>query len=143
VFVVGENYDRPYVTVTVLRDLSLFNERITLEFATSDVTATGIDSNKYQACLRLPKMQRGLAQCGDYEQTRGIMVLEEGRDRSTFTVGIVDDLCGEKFMKFIQLTLSIPGTNALQGEVVSAKIRIDDNDDVYGDQYCYKGELAS
>jgi hypothetical protein len=107
-----------------------------LEFATSDLTAIGIDSNKYNECLRLPKMQRGAAQCGDYEHTRGVMVLEQGRDRSTFTVAIVDDLCQERFMKFIQLTLSIPGTNALQGEVLSAKIRIDDNDEIYGDQYC-------
>lgn len=83
-------------------------------------------------------MLRGAANCGDYEHTRGIMVLDKGRDRSTFTVGIVDDLCQEKFMKFIQLTLSIPGTNALQGEAVSAQIRIDDNDDIYasGHQYC-------
>jgi hypothetical protein len=138
-FVIGENYDRPYVTITVLRDLSLFHERIVLEYATSDLTATGIDSKKYEACLHLPKMQRGLAECGDYEQTRGYMILEEGRDRSTFTVGIVDDLCQEKFMKFIQLTLSIPGANVMQGEMVSAKIRIDDNDDIYGDQYCYRG----
>jgi hypothetical protein len=31
-------------------------------------------------------------------------------------------------MEFIQVTISIPGAASLQGEVLSARIRIDDDD---------------
>jgi hypothetical protein len=132
---VEEQYDRQYVTVTVLRDVSVYSGLLVLEFATSDISAVGVDSNKYGECLRLPPMRRGPRQCGDYEHTKGLMVIEAGNDRGTFTVGIVDDLCKEKFMEFIQLTLSVPGSAALQGEKLYAQIRIDDNDP-NGEKYC-------
>ncbi len=131
-----EDYDRFYVTITVMRDLSIYRDRIVLEYATSDLTAQGIDSIKYQECLRLPPMKRSQAKCGDYEQTRGEMVIEADRDRSTFTIGIIDDLCLEQFMEYIQITLAVPGSASLLGETVSAKLRIDDNDEVYGTKYC-------
>tara|TARA_B110000090_G_C13234328_1_gene389908 strand:- start:113 stop:265 length:153 start_codon:yes stop_codon:yes gene_type:complete len=40
----------------------------------------------------------------------------------------MNDLCHERFLKYVQVTLSVPGAGPLQGEAVSAKIRIDDDD---------------
>lgn len=48
VYIIQENYDRPYITMTVMRDLSMYTDRIVLEYVTSDLTAKGIDSNKYK-----------------------------------------------------------------------------------------------
>ena len=103
VFKVFESFDRQYVTVTILRDTSVYDDVLVLEYSTSDLTAEGVDSNKYEECLRLPPMQRGPAKCGDYEQTSGEMTIAAGDDRGTFTVGLVDDLCKEKFVEFIQV----------------------------------------
>jgi hypothetical protein len=118
-----------------MRDVNVFSGMLVLEFATSDLTATGVDSNKYAECLELPPLKRGAAQCGDYEHTQGLMTIAAGDDRGTFTVGIVDDRCREHFMEFIQLTISVPGSASLQGESMSAKLRIDDND-FEGVNYC-------
>jgi hypothetical protein len=134
-FKIIESHDRQYVKITVMRDLTVFDDMLVLEYATSDLSATGVDSNKYAECLELPPLKRGLAGCGDYEHTQGLMTIAAGDDRGTFTVGIVDDRCREHFMEFVQLTLSVPGSSSLQGEYMSAKLRIDDND-FEGTSYC-------
>ena len=40
----------------------------------------------------------------------------------------MNDQCYERFLEFVQVTLSVPGSSVLQGETLSAKIRIDDDD---------------
>ena len=134
-FKIIESYDRQYARITILRDLNVFSDMLVLEYATSDLSAEGVDSNKYEECLKLPPLKRGPAQCGDYEHTQGLMTISAGDDRGTFTVGIVDDRCREHFMEFIQLTISVPGSASLQGETISAKLRIDD-DDFEGTSHC-------
>ena len=134
-FKISESHDRQYARITILRDVDVFSDMLVLEYATSDLTATGVDSNKYAECLELPPLKRGAAKCGDYEHTQGLMTIAAGDDRGTFTVGIVDDRCREHFMEFIQLTISVPGSASLQGESMSAKLRIDDND-FEGVSYC-------
>ena len=42
------------------------------EFATSDLSARGVDTNKFDACLLLPVKERTANGCFDYEQTRGL-----------------------------------------------------------------------
>jgi hypothetical protein len=111
VFKVVENYDRQYITVTILRDVRIYSDLLQLEYSTSDLTARGVDSIKYAECLKLPPMQRGPAKCGDYEQTKGIMTILAGDDRGTFTVGIVDDLCRERFMEFVQVNCTIESSH--------------------------------
>ena len=88
----------------MLRDLNVFDGPVTLEYATSDLTARGIDSALYQVCMVLPVKVRAANGCGDYEQTRGLMHIAAGDDRGTFTVNIVNDLCQEHFMKYIEVS---------------------------------------
>ena len=85
--------------------------------------------------LLLAPLQRGPAGCGDYQHSSGVVVIPEGVKSGGFTVNILDDLCKERFMEYVQVTLSVPGSAALQGERLSTKIRIDDND-YDGEQYC-------
>ena len=87
----------------MLRNIHVFNGPVTLEYATSDLTARGVDSVQYGVCMRLPVKDRAAHGCGDYEQTRGLMYVASGVDRGTFIVNIVDDLCQERFMKYIQV----------------------------------------
>jgi hypothetical protein len=78
--------------------------------------------------MDLATNERGPAGCGDYEQTKGVLRLAAGSVSGGFDVRIMNDLCKERFMKYIQVTISVPGSAALQGEAVSCKIRIDDDD---------------
>jgi hypothetical protein len=87
----------------VLRDTAVYNGSLTLEYATSDLTATAVDESKYRACRALPVTDRGPAGCGDYEQTRGLMYIAPGVDRGTFTVRLVDDYCRERFVEYVQV----------------------------------------
>ncbi|CAM9860729.1 unnamed protein product, partial [Chrysoparadoxa australica] len=133
------------VGIELVRDLKYSNEYLTVGFATSDVTARGVDSPAFQNCFGLPAAERGNhwfthslthththslthALGGDYEQTAGQVTFEPGQVGAAFHVRIMDDLCRELFPEYVQLTLSIPGTSALYGDAYSAKIRIDDDD---------------
>eukprot|EP01034_Spumella_vulgaris_P023126 gene23126-29319_t len=115
-------------TVTLLRDPDVYAGLIVLEYATSDLTARGVDSSKFDECMLLSVRERAPVGCGDYEQSTGLVVIEPGDMSGGFTVRIMDDLCYERFMEYIQVTISVPGSAALQGETLSAKVRIDDND---------------
>lgn len=132
--VLENRHDRT-VTLTLLRDLNVYAGAMVVEFATSDLTARGVDETRYDECLLMATMDRGAAGCGDYQLTSGVVVIPAGIRSGGFTVKIMDDLCQERFMEYIQVTVSVPGSAALQGERLSAKIRIDDND-YDGDQYC-------
>jgi hypothetical protein len=101
---VTENSDRGYAEITVLRDVHVFDGPVTLEYATSDLTARGIDSTQFEFCIQLPVKDRAANGCGDYEQTRGLMHIAAGDDRGTFTVNIVNDLCQERFMKYVEVS---------------------------------------
>ena len=134
-YTILENRHDRVVTLTVLRDLLVYAGDTVVEYATSDLTARGMDSARYEECLAMATMDRGPAGCGDYEQSSGVVIIPAGVKSGGFTVRILDDLCKERFMEYIQVTLSVPGAAALQGERLSAKIRIDDND-YDGEQYC-------
>lgn len=120
-----------------------------IAYATSDLTAKGVDGYKYAACLLLSPANRGPAGCGDYEQTQGKIYYPEGANSGGFTVNIVNYLCSKPFLKFIQvslsnfseysgsefplvqLTLSVPGAGGIQGQSFTAKLRIDDDNFLY------------
>lgn len=144
---------KSFITLTIYRDTTIYDGLLVLEYATSDLTATGIDAEKYLACSKLATADRGPAGCGDYMQTAGFVTILPGERSGGFNVNIVDDTCNESNMKYIQVglivllflssidfacpqvTLSVPGSAALQGETLSAMIRIDDND-FASTQYC-------
>ncbi len=90
-------------TVTLLRDPDVYSGQIVLEYATSDLTARGVDTPKFTACMRLSVRERGPAGCGDYEQSTGLVVIAPGDMSGGFEVKLVDDLCYERFVKFIQV----------------------------------------
>lgn len=92
-----------FATVTLLRDREIYDGRIIVEYATSDLTAKGVDALKYAECMKMATLLRAAAGCGDYEQTSGVIVMESTDDKGGFTVNIVDDLCYERFMEFIQV----------------------------------------
>jgi hypothetical protein len=121
------------IAITVERDLMIFPGKMVLEFATSDITARGIDQKFFDYCMSLGVGDRARIGCGDYEQSAGYITFEEGVASGGFEVRIMDDLCYEKYNKLIQLTLSVPGSSVLSGEKVEATIRIDDDD--FGSQH--------
>lgn len=73
---------------------------------------------------------RGAAGCGDYEQTMGQLRFNVGAVRAILTINLMDDLCRERYPEYIQLTISVPGSASLQGEKLSAIVRIDDDDNL-------------
>ena len=91
------------MTLTLLRDLNVYAGAMVVEFATSDLTAQGVDDAKYEECLRIPAERRAAAGCGDYLLTAGVVEFPAGATTAGFTVSIVDDLCRERFMEYIQV----------------------------------------
>jgi hypothetical protein len=49
-----------FVTLTILRDVSIFDGLVVLEYATSDLTAKGIDEAKHKACMLMATADRGI-----------------------------------------------------------------------------------
>ena len=66
--------------------------------------------------------------CGDYELTSEELLFVEGETLSFFTTPIMDDLCYETKIEYLQLQLHIPGGGPIHGEHYRAHVRIDDND---------------
>ncbi len=102
-FVVLEGEEK-LVTLTLLRDLQVFAGEIVLEYATSDLTARGVDTEYFDYCLSLPVEVRGGLRCGDYEQTVGHVVIPAGVTSGGFTVRVMDDRCYSPFMKYLQVS---------------------------------------
>ena len=114
------------ITITVMRDSAHMDSILTVGYATSDLTATGIDSGKFAACEALPASQRD--GCGDYQQESGEITFTKGSNSAVFTVKIMNDFCKERYMEYVQLTLNVPGGGGISGNGYMAVIRIDDND---------------
>ena len=106
----------------------MYSEEILLEYATSDLSAVSVDAIKFASCLTLPTVMRNPALCGHYQQAHGIVRIPAGTTSGVFTINILNDLCRERFPRYLQLTLSVPGSASLQGEQLLAKVRIDDDD---------------
>ena len=116
------------ISITVSRTSNVYAGPLVLEYATSDLTATGVDTTKFDECMNMATNLRGPAKCGDYEQTSGNLIIPQGSNQAGFQIRIMNDLCHERFLKYVQLTLSVPGSSTLQGEAHSARLRIDDDD---------------
>ncbi|CAM9369676.1 unnamed protein product, partial [Choristocarpus tenellus] len=116
------------VSISVVRDLKHTSDWVTVAFATSDLSALGVDYTAYEQCWDLPITERDPSVCGDYEQTAGELTFAPGQQERTFFVRVMDDHCYEHYPEYVQLSLSIPGGAALRGEEYLAKLRIDDND---------------
>jgi hypothetical protein len=114
------------VTITIVRDSDYTDTVLTIGYSTSDLTATGVDSDKVTYCETLAAARRD--GCGDYQQTAGEVTFAKGSASATFTVNIMNDFCYERYMEYVQLTLNVPGGGPISGEGYMATIRIDDND---------------
>jgi hypothetical protein len=100
---------------------------VVVHYATSDITAVGVDAETFSRCQRIPISQRGDA-CGDYQLTAGDLVINAGLRSKSFFVPVMDNGCYEHPMEYLQVTLSVPGGNAILGEDYTATVRIDDDD---------------
>lgn len=103
---VKENRHDGEVTLTLLRDVRVYSGAMVVEFATSDLTARGVDEAQYQACMSMSPSKRAAAGCGDYVHTAGVVVFAADTAAAGFTVRIVDDLCRERFMEYIQVRIT-------------------------------------
>jgi hypothetical protein len=124
VAVEGEGGGRAVVTVS--RDPRFASRALTVAYATSDLTARGVDTLRFAACLNLPLAAR--AGCGDYLQTAGEATFAPGDASVNFAVYVMNDLCHEHHPEYVLLTLSVPGGGPLGGEDYVSRLRIDDDD---------------
>jgi hypothetical protein len=121
--------DQPHVVVNIGRDSEWLGRSFTISYATSDLTAQGVDLIKYDECMNMPLEDRGSKCKGDYLQTAGEITFGPKDSEVAFAVFIINDKCHEHYPEYILLTLSIPGSQAIGGEDYIARIRIDDDDD--------------
>lgn len=124
-FVAVEGTDQ-YVKIFLERDLTWSNSVFSIGYSTSDLSAIGVDTFKYEKCMKLHASERD--GCGDYQQAYGEVTFEEGEEFTYFEIHIMDDLCIERDMEYIQLHLHQFGGSILRGEGYRAQLRIDDDD---------------
>ncbi|KAL3786858.1 hypothetical protein HJC23_013779 [Cyclotella cryptica] len=124
-FTALEGTDRR-MKIFVQRDLAWSNSVSSIGYSTSDLSAVGVDTLKYEKCMKLHSSERD--GCGDYEQAAGEVVFSEGEEFAYFVVRIIDDLCTERNIEYAQLNLHLLGGSPIRGENYRAKLRIDDND---------------
>ncbi len=58
---------------------SLPQGELTVAVVMSDLTAQGVDSETYDACMAMPVKDRGDYGCGDYEQTASLVTFGKGQ----------------------------------------------------------------
>merc|ERR1711865_63650 len=126
IFRVMENVFSKRAEVQVIREGDLSTPLI-IGYATSDLSALGIDQMKYDACLAIPQGDRK-SDCGDYRHTSGELEFLASQKASSFFVPVMEDSCYEHGVEVFRVTLQIPGGGAILGEGYSAVVRIDDDD---------------
>ena len=114
------------VKIFIERDLSWSQGRYSIAYSLSDLSAVGVDKNRYDECMGTPSVDR--YGCGDYEQTSGVVTFNPGEQSAYFTVRIIDDFCIENHMEYVQINLHQIGGPPLRGENYRAQLRIDDQD---------------
>ena len=112
--------------IEIRRDVLNLNKSLTIGYASSDISAIGVNVGKFEECLVTPLSER--FGCGDYKQTSGEITFEVGESSTYFIINIMDDYCWERHVEYVQLTLHIPGGVQIYGEDYRAQLRIDDND---------------
>jgi hypothetical protein len=112
------------VEISVVRDET--NTKVIIGYSTSDLTATGVHRDKVEDCKKQRIEDR--IGCGDYEQSSGTLTFSVGQKEASFNVTIVNDNCWERHLKYVQLSLHIPGAGAILGEHFRSQLRIDDDD---------------
>jgi hypothetical protein len=100
---------------------------LTVSWATSDMTATGVDKETYERCFTIPAIDR-YGSCGDYMVSAGDLYFEAGITAKSFFVPLMDNGCYEHAMKYFRVALHVPGGGVLRGEQYEARVRIDDDD---------------
>lgn len=126
-----DNTDR-IASLTIARFGGNISEPLTVGYATEDLTAYGIDANKYADCMTMPATLRD--GCFDYQQTAGQVTFAAGETSKQLLVPIVDDTCYEHWDEYFIVRLNVPGGEALLGENFVARVRIDDDD--FGNDPC-------
>ena len=127
------------VKIFLERDLSWSNSTMTIRYSTSDLTAIGVDTPKFEECLRVHISERD--GCGDYEQSAGEVTFNEDEEHTYFTIRVMDDQCIERRLEYVQLNLHQLGGSPLRGESYRAQLRLDDDDwqDGYFSRNCTNG----
>lgn len=128
VFPYMENDVNKRAEVSVLRT-GPTTDVLVVSYSTSDITAVGVDAQKFAACSLIPISDRH-DRCGDYQQTFGDLTFDVGISAKSFFIPIMDNGCYEHPMEYIRVSLSVPGSGAILGENFVAKVRIDDDDKI-------------
>jgi len=115
------------IKIFVERDLAWSDSRFSIAYSTSDLTAIGVDTIKYDDCMK-NYPSPGRDGCGDYEQSSGEVTFNPKEQHAYFTIRIIDDRCIERHMEYVQLNLHQIGGSPLRGENYRSQLRIDDDD---------------
>ena len=112
--------------IFVERDLSWSNGLFSIGYSTSDLTAVGVDSLRYNECMNMHALDRD--GCGDYLHSSGEVTFNPGEQHAYFTMSIIDDKCIENHIEYAQLNLHQLGGSPLRGVNYRSMLRIDDDD---------------
>lgn len=104
------------------------SETLHVAYETNDISAKGISSSKAQYCFGLSYEDRGLAGCGDYVLTSGIITFNPQESSKQIVINIVNDNCFEKYSEEVAVKIRIPGGDTVHGANYTATLRIDDDD---------------
>jgi hypothetical protein len=118
--------DAGEVNIEVVRDKGFYLGEVSIGYSTSDLTALGVTKDHFEKCLLLSLRNR--TGCGDYEQAFGFVTFQNNQSSTSFQIRIMNDAFRERNMKYVHLSMHIPGGSVLHGEDFRAHLRIDDDD---------------
>jgi len=124
-FIAREGTDE-VITIEVVRNKGFHDGEVSIGYSTSDLTALGISNDHFNKCLSLSMRNR--TGCGDYEHVFGVLTFQSNQSSASFQIRIMNDGWRERNMKYVQLSMHIPGGSVIHGEDFRAQLRIDDDD---------------
>ena len=114
---------------------TLREEDLDVTYSTSDLTARGVNSSVFSACLAQPIEKRGLI-CGDYEKAQGIVTFSQNQTFVRIQINITDDKCKEDRTKEFVVSLGIVGNERIDSQYHEAVVRVEDDD--FDMAYCQR-----
>ena len=101
---------------------------VNIAYATRDISARGISTEKYDHCKSLPIELRADEQCGHYEQKTGLLYFTPSRRQRHIVIRIMDDDRLTQRHREFAVHLFVPGGVVISGNQRSVTINIVDDD---------------
>jgi hypothetical protein len=91
------------IEIVIRRDISYYQGPLEVQYATSDITAIGVDRSTFANCLRFSEGKRPI-KCGDYLHTYGILKFLFGQSSVSVKIILTPNNCKYAYSRYGQVS---------------------------------------